>query len=125
MNAKTKSPLWIIVIGCAFYITKCLIFNQYFIEIPAFVLIFIFDLIILLSAMVPKATDDECRRYWEWIECLGFVARFVFGASLAVSSKNVVNVQKLKAKCVSKFQILPQYSPTGTCQAFFRSGCDY
>ena len=68
MNAKTKSPLWIIVIGCAFYITKCLIFNQYLIEIPAFVLIFIFDLMILLSTMVPKATNDECKRYWE---CIG------------------------------------------------------
>lgn len=108
MNTKTKSPLWIIVIGCAFYIIKCLIFNQYLIDIPAYVLILIFDLMILLSAMVPKATDDECKRYWEWIGRRNGSIRFVLGALLAVSSKNVVNVQKLKAKCVSKFQISPQ-----------------
>ena len=63
MFAKIKSPLWIIVIGCAFYVT---VWKKY--EIPALVAIFIFDLIIILSTMVPKATDAECKKYDEWFE---------------------------------------------------------
>ena len=68
MYAKVKSPLWIIVIGCAFYITKCLISLSWpLIGIPAFGLIFVFDLIIITSAMVPQATVDECETYWVWM----------------------------------------------------------
>ena len=63
MDIKTKSPLWIIVIEIAFYITKgsMLMFTKCLIGIPAFGLIFVFDLIIILSAMVPQATADECK----------------------------------------------------------------
>ena len=67
MFTKIKSPLWIFVIGCAFYITVWLIFSKKY-EIPALVAIFIFDLIIILSTMVPKATDAECKKYDQWIE---------------------------------------------------------
>ena len=63
MDTKTKSPLWIIAIEVAFYITKgsMLIFTKCLNGIPAFGLMFVFDLIIIISAMVPQATADECK----------------------------------------------------------------
>ena len=101
MDAKTKSPLWIIVIGCAFYITKFLIFNQYLIEAPVFVLIFIFDLIIILSSMVPQATVDECKKYWEWMVRLPFAASLLIVAgSLGVS---LINYSKIVSRMCPNF----------------------
>ena len=34
-------------------------------EIPALVWIILFDLLIILAAMVPKMTFDQCKRYFE------------------------------------------------------------
>ena len=34
-------------------------------EIPALVWIILFDLLIILAAMVPKITFDQCKRYFE------------------------------------------------------------
>ena len=67
MFTKIKSPLWIIVIGCAFYTTVWLMFSKKY-EISALVAIFIFDFIIISSTMVPKATDAECKKYDRWFE---------------------------------------------------------
>ena len=67
MFTKIKSPLWIFVIGCAFYITVGLISSKKY-EIPPLVAIFIFDLIIILSTMVPKATEAQGKKYGEWFE---------------------------------------------------------
>ena len=60
MDGKMESPLWIIFIEVAFYLTKgsMLIFTKCLNGIG---LIFVFDLIIILSAMVPQATADECK----------------------------------------------------------------
>ena len=102
MFTKIKSPLWIFVIGCAFYITVWLIFSKKY-EIPALVAIFIFDLIIILSTMVPKATDAECKKYEKWMNekpddfenafCHGML--FVKINVISVSSKNVAKCPKI------------------------------
>ena len=101
MDAQIKSPLWILwifVIGCAFYIT--LMFSKKY-EIPALVLIFIFDLIIILSAMVPKMTFDVFENYWEWIEnLLPTNKRTDASWDILVSSKHFVKCTLLKPKCV-------------------------
>ena len=102
MFTKIKSPLWIIVIGCAFYITVALIYSEKY-QISALVAILIFDLIIILSTMVPKATDAECKKYEKWMEpkepksdndfCHGIaIAKFTV---IWVSSKNVFKCPKI------------------------------
>ena len=104
MYTKIKSPLWIIVIGCAFYITVALIYSEKY-QIPALVAILIFDLIIILSTMVPKATDAECKKYEKWMdeekESDTSDTAFCHGAAIAkftviwVSSKNVFKCPKI------------------------------
>ena len=79
MDAKMKSPLWIIVIGFAFFIT---FYFWRLIGIPAFGLIFVFDLIIILSAMVPQATVNECKKYWEWMALLDVCGVLSFGFTM-------------------------------------------
>ena len=99
MFTKIKSPLWIIVIGCAFYITVGLIFSKKY-EIPPLVAIFIFDLIIILSTMVPKATEAQGKKYGEWFEIpeigMGIQKRLPYLLTvMSVSSKNVFKCPKI------------------------------
>lgn len=61
-------------------------------EIPAFVVIFIYDLIIILSTMLPKTTVDDCKKSYERV---GRWSHITYLASLSVSSQCFV--KKLKA----------------------------
>lgn len=72
-----KSPLWIIVIGFAFFFTLYL--SRPLTGISAFGLIFVYDLIIILSAMVPQATVDDCKKYCEWMALLDVCGVVSFG----------------------------------------------
>ena len=71
------------------------------IQAPVVVLIFIFDLIIILSSMVPQATVDECKKYWEWIVRLPFAASLlILAGSLGVS---LINCSKFVSRICPNF----------------------
>ena len=62
-------------------------------EIPVLVWVILFDLLIILSAMVPKMTFDQCKKNFEGMKRWDDVA---FLASMTVSFKRIVsNVQKI------------------------------
>ena len=64
-------------------------------EIPVMVWIFLIDLLIILSAMVPKMTFDQCKTLFEGRKDWDDVA---FLASVTVSVKRFYNVKKIVHK---------------------------
>ena len=103
MEAKTrKSPLWFVITLCAINITTGLFqnastvalfqpfrhwdyINKYFegsntgsMKVPAIVGIIVCDLLLILSAMLPKKTIDESKKSVERMKfiCICFMKRF-------------------------------------------------
>ena len=119
MDAKTKG---LVVMYCAFYITSGLIFNKMtfelfrpsyvsqhtitvvekidkkhqICEIPVFVTIFMYDLMIILSTMLPKTTVHECKKIYERVGRLSHIA---YLTSLSVSFQHFFKCQKIESNC--------------------------
>ena len=105
MDAKTKG---LVIMYCAYYITSGLIFNKMtfelfkpsyisqhtitveeknykkhqICEIPVFVTIFIYDLMIILFTMLPRRTVHECKKSYERV---GRLSHITYSTSLSVS----------------------------------------
>ena len=122
MGAKSKCYLLFFILFCALLITVGSIFNVFTLavipsclpqhmqntideiveeigenvpkcEIPALVWIFLIDLLIVISAMVPKMTFDQCKTLFEGRKDWDDVA---FLASVTVSVKRFFsNVKKI------------------------------
>ena len=111
MGATSKCYVLSVLMCCAFYITVGIMFNFVTIaaipscisqrmrhtivevveeieekvpkwEMPALVWIILFDFLIILSAMAPKMTFDQCKKSYEGMKCWCDVA---FLASRTVS----------------------------------------
>ena len=110
MEAKSRCPLLIVVLLCALNITLGLFYNAltvgqleasiqsscncdgasvcvciYIPTVPAILVILICDFILILSAMIPKKTIDQCKMYEG--EKMGRRLRIVFLTTCLVSFK--------------------------------------
>ena len=98
MEAKPKCPLWIAITLCAINLSIGLLYSAiavdllqgvsssipFFTKVPAIVVILIFDVLLILTAMVPTMTVDQFKKNEER---MGRLPRIAFLTTSLVSFK--------------------------------------